>query len=92
MKPAMTVVTVLVGLIVFGWFAAAAAQDLECTVVTKIEGRQVTLTPDNKKLKPFVIETEDLEGLKVGDRVWVQEGKIVSCALPGRTPTPGKKP
>ncbi|MCU0580694.1 MAG: hypothetical protein MUF69_14315 [Desulfobacterota bacterium] len=92
MKPAMSVVAVLVGMVIFGWHGPAAARDPECTVITKIEGRQVTLTPDNKKLSPFLIETEDLEGLKVGDRVWVQEGKIVRCALPGRTPSPGRKP
>jgi hypothetical protein len=87
-------VLILIGLAVFCWFGPAAAQDRECTVITKIAGKQITLTPDNKNLQPFVIEIEDPAGLKVGDRVWVKDGQIVSCALPGRTPspTPGKNP
>jgi len=84
-------VMILMGLAVFCWFGPAAAQDRECAVISKISGRQVTLTPENKSLPPFVIESEDTEGLKVGDRVWVKDGKIASCALPGRGPYPAPK-
>jgi hypothetical protein len=94
MKPSVSVFLVLAGLILLFGPGPAAAQDMECTVVTKIAGKQITLTPENKSLQPFVIETEDPVGLKVGDRVWVKDGKIVQCALPGRTPypPPGKRP
>ena len=69
----------------------AISQDMECTIITQIVGHKVTLNPENKNLKPFVIEAEDIEGLKAGDRVWVKDGKIVRCALPGRAPSPAPK-
>ncbi|MBI5584028.1 MAG: hypothetical protein HY892_09410 [Deltaproteobacteria bacterium] len=81
MKLFVRLLIVLIGLTVLCGSGPAVAQDMECTVITKIVGRQVTLAPENKNLKPFVIETEDVAGLKVGDQVWVQDGKIVSCAL-----------
>jgi hypothetical protein len=94
MKLIVSVFLVLAGLTLLCWLPPAAAQDMECTVITKIAGSRITLTPENKSLQPFVIESDDPAGLKVGDRVWVQDGKIVRCALPGRPPAsaPGEKP
>jgi hypothetical protein len=91
MKSIRSMVVLMAGLSVLFWAGLISAQDLECTNITRIEGRQVTLMPEDKNLKPFVIETDDTEGLKVGDRVWVKDGKIVKCALPGKS-IPPKKP
>ena len=79
-------------LIVSIWTGIGTSQDKACGVITDIVGNQVTLTPDDKALAPLVIRPGDTEGLRVGDKVWVMDGKIVECALPEKDPVPSKKP
>ena len=74
------------------WAGYAEAQNVDCAIITKIEGNQVTLNPEDGKNSSFVITSKDTAGLKVGDRVKVQDGQIVMCVFPLPIPDPGKKP
>ena len=73
------------------WAGYAEAQNVDCAIITKIEGNQITLNPEDGKKTVFVIEAQDTLGLKVGDRVKVQEGHIVMCVFPSSIPDPAKK-
>ena len=64
---------------------------MDCAIITKIEGNQISLNEEGKYIS-FVIESKDTLGLKVGDRVKVQDGHIVMCVFPSPVSEPGKKP
>jgi hypothetical protein len=74
------------------WTGYAEAQNVDCAIITKIVGNQITLHPEDGKNSGFVIESKDTRGLKVGDRVKVQDGHIVMCVFPSPIPDPGRKP
>jgi hypothetical protein len=74
------------------WAGSSEAQNVDCAIITKIEGNQITLNPEDGKNAGFVIESKDILGLKVGDRVKVQDGHIVMCVFPPPVPDSGKKP
>lgn len=74
------------------WAGYAEAQNVDCAIITKIEGNQITLNPEDGKNTGFAIESKDISGLKVGDRVKVQDGRIVWCVFPSPVPDSGKKP
>jgi hypothetical protein len=73
------------------WTGYSEAQNVDCAIIAKIEGNQVTLNPEDGKNSSLVIDTKDTLGLKVGDRVKVQDGQIVMCVFPSPIPDPGKK-
>ena len=74
------------------WAGVSEAQNVDCAIITKIEGNQITINPEDGKNTRFVIESKDTLGLKVGDRNKVQDGHVVMCVLPSPIPDPNKKP
>ena len=81
----------IIGATILAWAAPAVAQNVDCAIITRIEGNEVTLSPEDGKDSSIVIEFKDVLGLKVGDRVKVQNGQIVMCVIPLPNPEPGKK-
>ena len=82
----------ILGITISVWAGYSEAQNVDCAIIAKIDGNQVTLNPEDGKNSSFVITSKDTAGLKVGDRVKVQDGQIVMCVFPLPIPDPGKKP
>jgi len=81
----------ILSITISAWTGYSEAQEVDCAIIAKIEGNRVTLNPEGGKNTGFVITSKDSAGLKVGDRVKVQEGHIVICVFPLPMPDPDKK-